>query len=196
MSRTVMQAFDCLIADQELTGKQLIAIGLHVNGIAEYLRGNYSMAEKPFTIGSSARGTICRPERDIDVLAPFSVSEYWKRYETNSRNFLYWVRGVLDDHYGRTEVSSKQVAVVIDFTDTVADVVPAFRRTGGGYLIPDGQGGWRDQPAVPHSAHCQRRSSRWRPTRSARQAPEGVEFREWPPYDLVSRRADGRADVA
>jgi hypothetical protein len=152
MSRTVMQAFDCLIADQELTGKQLIAIGLHVNGIAEYLRGNYSMAEKPFTIGSSARGTICRPERDIDVLAPFSVSEYWKRYETNSRNFLYWVRGVLDDHYGRTEVSSKQVAVVIDFTDTVADVVPAFRRTGGGYLIPDGQGGWRATNPPFHTA--------------------------------------------
>jgi hypothetical protein len=113
------------------------------------------MAETPFTVGSSARGTICRPERDIDPPAPFSVSEYWKRFESNSQDFLYWARAGLNEHYPRTEVSSKQVAVVIDFSDTVTDLVPAFGRTGGGYLIPK----WArrmalDQSGISYGAQC------------------------------------------
>lgn len=151
MSRTIVDAFEEILADQQLTPNQKIAIGSHVDGVSTFLRSKYSMAELPFAMGSAARGTICRSERDIDVMAPFSVVSYWKRFENDSRDFLYWLRNALNEHYGRTEVSSKQIAVVVDFKDTVADVVPAFPRKGGGFLIPNGRGGWRSTEPRVHA---------------------------------------------
>ena len=75
--------------------------------------------------------------------APFGQTDYWKRFKDDSSRFLYAVRDALNKQYGRTDVSSRRVAVTLDFTDIVTDVVPAFPRKGGGYLIPNGTGEWK-----------------------------------------------------
>jgi hypothetical protein len=48
-------------------------------------------------------------------------------------------------------VSTKQVAIKIDYSDITADVVPCFQRQGGGYFMPDGRGGWRATNPPFHS---------------------------------------------
>ncbi len=142
MAQSVEQAFEVLLERQLLTPGQAETAKTRVAGLANFFVDTFSMAEQPFPMGSYARDTICRSERDIDLMAPFSVPEYWERYKRDSRAFLYWVRDWLNDRYFATKVSSKQVAVTLDFTVIVADVAPCFRRTGGGYLMPNGRGGW------------------------------------------------------
>lgn len=142
MAKTVEAAFDELIGRQALTSIQEKTVTERGMRLGIYFTSNFTMAETPFYIGSFARQTSCASQRDIDMMAPFSVSVYWDRYKNDSRAFLYWVRNHLNDHYHSTEVSSRQVAVTLDFTIIAMDVVPCFRRTGGGYLMPNGAGGW------------------------------------------------------
>lgn len=143
MPTTVVSGFTELLDRLALTDGQRTTASSRVSGIRDFFNNNFSTAEQAFTIGSYARGTLVRWERDIDIIAPLSVNEYWERYKANSRDFLYWVRNALNDHYATTEVSSREVAAVLDFTVICCEVVPAFKRTGGGYLIPDGKGGWQ-----------------------------------------------------
>jgi hypothetical protein len=142
MATTVISAFDTLLARQRLTDNQESVAKSRVAALSDFFNNNFAMAETPFTIGSYARGTLCAGERDIDMMAPFSASDYWERFKNDSRTFLYWVRNTLNDRYATTKVSSRQVAVKLDFTTIAADVVPCFKRTGGGYVMPNGQGGW------------------------------------------------------
>lgn len=142
MARTVESAFDELINRQALTPSQEKTATDRGMRLGLYFTNNFTMAKTPFYIGSYARQTICASQRDVDSMAPFSVSTYWQRYKDDSRAFLYWVRDHLNDHYHSTEVSSRQVAVTLDFTVIAMDVVPCFQRTGGGYLMPNGKGGW------------------------------------------------------
>ncbi len=78
-------------------------------------------------------------------MAPLNYPTYKDRYDNDSRAFLYYVRGKLNDQYHSTTVSSRQVAVTLDFQSIAADVVPCFQRsgTGEGYFMPDGRGCWR-----------------------------------------------------
>jgi hypothetical protein len=142
MARTVATAFEELLARQRLTDKQEETARTRVTSLSGYFVNNFHMDQAPFPVGSYARGTICAKERDIDMLAPFSVAHYWERYKNDSRAFLYWVRNDLNDHYATTKVSSRQVAVKLDFTVITTDIVPCFPRTGGGYLMPNGSSGW------------------------------------------------------
>jgi hypothetical protein len=52
------------------------------------------------------------------------------------------VRDALNEEFGSTTVSSKKVAVKLDFSTFAVDVVPCFNRSGGGYFMPNGNGGW------------------------------------------------------
>ncbi len=142
MARTVEAAFDELLARESLTANQILEAQIRINHLTNFLGSNFSLAGALFLTGSYARGTLCASERDIDILVPFSVADYWQRYQVNSRAFLYWVRGYLNDHYKRSDVSSRQVAVRLDFHTFATEVTPGFHRQGGGYLIPDGKGGW------------------------------------------------------
>jgi len=142
MATSVSGGFVELLTRLRLTGTQSETAAARVTGIKDFLKSAFTMGEAPFTIGSYRRGTLIRPERDLDILAPFSYRYYKNRYDNNSRALLYLLRDRLNDGYAATTVSSRQVAVVLDFTVIRADVVPAFSRQGGGYLIPDGKKGW------------------------------------------------------
>jgi len=143
MATTVNGGFNELIDRLALTEEQRSTASTRVASIRDIFDGRFTMAERVFTIGSYARGTLVRWERDVDLLASVSAEEYWERYRYNSRDFLYWVRDTLNDYYATTDVSSRQIAVVLDFSVIRCEVVPAFNRLGGGYLIPDGSGGWQ-----------------------------------------------------
>jgi Second Messenger Oligonucleotide or Dinucleotide Synthetase domain len=143
MVTTVIGGFGELLERLTITDDQRSTASSRVSGIRDFFSDTFVIAEKALTIGSYERGTLVRWERDIDLLAPLSVAESWAPYKDNSRDFLYMVRGKLNDEYATTRVSSRKVAAVLDFTVIRCEVVPAFRRQGGGYLIPDGSGGWQ-----------------------------------------------------
>jgi|GEM_PF-2085126 len=142
MAISVSGAFTDLLTRLRLTEPQSATAATRVTGIKAFLNDHFTMAEAPFTIGSYRRGTIIRPERDLDILAPFSYSHYKARYDNDSRALLYLLRDRLNDGYATTTVSARQVAVRLDFSVIRADVVPAFRRDGGGYFIPNGKNRW------------------------------------------------------
>jgi hypothetical protein len=146
MIRSVDSAFSELLKRESLTQIQSSTAATRVFGLRNFFNSQFSMVEDPFSVGSFARLTICAGERDIDMMAPFDaygVSPLWERFGNNSRDFLYWVRNTLNERYATTQVSSKQVAVSLDFTTIKVDVVPCFQREGGGYLMPNGSGGWQ-----------------------------------------------------
>jgi hypothetical protein len=143
MAKTVSAGFVELLGRLALTDQQEFTASTRATGIKDFLAANLTMAERALTIGSYRRGTLIRPERDIDILAPLSYSTYKSSYDNDSRGLLYYVRDKLKAGYSTTRVSSREVAILLDFTVIRADVVPAFKRSGGGYFIPNGKSGWQ-----------------------------------------------------
>ena len=143
MPPTVAAAFDALLADLRLTSaQQAIARGriAHLRSLFT----DYAVSRQPWAIGSYGRSTIIRRERDIDVMVALSVSEYWARYEGDSRLFLRWLRDGLNRQYKNTRVGVRGMAVHLALgEDLEVDLVGGFHRKGGGFVIPDGSGGWQ-----------------------------------------------------
>lgn len=99
---------------------------------------------RTYLIGSAQRGTIVRPLDDVDMIAVFDHTNVWEGYgyRNDSSKFLYRVRNNLD---AQTEVRTGargQVVRLFYKQKPHVDVVPAFSREGGGYLIPGGSGTW------------------------------------------------------
>jgi len=143
MAKTVTAAFDELLARLSLTSAQASTAQTRVSGLRDFFDSKFTMSSRAFATGSYARQTLVRWERDVDLMAPLSYSAYKAGYDHDSRAFLYMVRDALNERYGSTKVSSKQVAVKLDFTEIVADVVPCFPRQGGGFFMPNGTADWR-----------------------------------------------------
>jgi hypothetical protein len=142
MALTVEAGFDELLLRQRLKGYLVILAESRSSALQAVLKGNFNMAEKAFKTGSYARGTICSGQKDIDLMAPLDYPTYKSRYDNDSQAFFYYVRDKLNRQYRSTRVSSRQVAVLIDFEQITPRVVTCFRRSGGGYLMPNGNGGW------------------------------------------------------
>ena len=90
-----------------------------------------------FLTGSYSRATMIAPlsEADIDIFIVLDP----KYYEAGGQaSLLDKIKRVLLKTYTKTpKISRNGQAITITFTDFVVDVVPAFYRQGGGYLIPD-----------------------------------------------------------
>ena len=101
---------------------------------------------RAYLIGSAQRDTIVRPLDDVDMISVFDHTSVWDnynyRYRYDSSKFLYRVRSGID---AKTEVRTGargQVVRLFYKQKPHVDIVPAFARTGGGYLIPGGSGTW------------------------------------------------------
>jgi SMODS domain-containing protein len=82
---------------------------------------------------------------------------YKDRYDDDSAAMLRWLRDRLDAEYSNTAVSTKQVAIRMALGDGLqVDLVPTFPRKGGGYLMPNGSGGWRSTNPPFHAAAMSR----------------------------------------
>jgi hypothetical protein len=89
-----------------------------------------------FLTGSYRRSTMIAPlkQADVDIFVVLDVKHY---RENGKQALLDAVRKSLLRTYTQTPaVRPDGSAVTITFTDFKVDVVPAFHRKGGGYLIP------------------------------------------------------------
>ena len=102
-------------------------------------------------IGSYGKHTNIRPPRDVDVLF-FMPDEKFAAYDDNSANgqsqLLQDVRKVLSEKYSTTEkIRAWGKVVLVEFSDGThnVEVVPAWERDDGTFLIPDtaNGGSWR-----------------------------------------------------
>ncbi len=143
MPRTVSAAFDELLGRVALTPNQVDTASARHIRLRDFLKSKFNLAEDPWLTGSYSRKTIIRQDRDIDVMAAMSVREYWPTYQTKSSGLVNLVRDALNKQYGSSDVSSSGAAVIMSMDVFQVDVVPVIARDGGGYLVANGQDGWK-----------------------------------------------------
>jgi hypothetical protein len=144
MARTVAAAFEELLADLALTPRQREVAQGRINHLRSYFETNIACADLPLANGSYARGTAVRRRRDIDTLVALNYLTYKDRYDNDPDGMLRWLRDRLDREYGSTTVTRSGVAIRMKLgEDLQVDLVPSFRRQGGGFFMPNGRGGWQ-----------------------------------------------------
>jgi hypothetical protein len=136
MPTTIQQGFEVLKQNLEITTLQSATVSMRQQNVRGAVAKELIVIDD-FLTGSYKRSTMIAPlkEADIDVFVVLDS----KYYESNGQvNLLDKVKRVLKKTYPDTpEISRNGQAVTITFSDFKVDVVPAFNRTGGGYVIPD-----------------------------------------------------------
>lgn len=137
MARTITQGFEQLRQNLEITGLQSETVSSRQLSVRSALDDGLTVVET-FLTGSYRRSTMIAPlkEADVDIVAVMDPS-YFEQWGGQA-SLLDKVRRVLLKRYPTTpRISRDGQAVTIQFTDFFVDVVPAFKRQGGGFLIPD-----------------------------------------------------------
>lgn len=137
MARTITQGFEQLRQNLEITVLQSETVSSRQLSVRSALDDGLTVVET-FLTGSYRRSTMIAPlkEADVDIVAVMDPS-YFEQWGGQA-SLLDKVRRVLLKRYPTTpRISRDGQAVTIQFTDFFVDVVPAFKRQGGGFLIPD-----------------------------------------------------------
>ena len=97
-------------------------------------------------VGSWAKRTRIRPPRDVDVLFELPASVH-TRFEGRTGNkqsqLLQEIRSVLSGSFQNTAIKGDGPVVLVPFASYSVELIPAFRRTGGGHLVcMTTLGGW------------------------------------------------------
>jgi len=136
MATTISLSFQKLKKNLEITGLQKNTVATSQENVRNAIAGEMDILDS-FLTGSYSRSTMIAPlsEADIDIFIVLDP----KYYEMDGQaSLLDKVKRVLLKTYTKTpKISRNGQAVTITFTDFVVDVVPAFNRKGGGYLIPN-----------------------------------------------------------
>ena len=136
MASTIARGFEVLRENLEITGLQASTVSTRQHNVREAV-GRGMEVQDSFLTGSYKRNTMIAPlsEADIDIFVVLNSSYY----EVNGQaSLLDRVKYVLKKTYPKTpDISRDGQAVTISFTDFQVDVVPAFNRRGGGFLIPN-----------------------------------------------------------
>jgi len=136
MARTILESFRELKTNLEITELQQSTVSTRQQNVRKAVENELDVLDS-FLTGSYSRHTMIAPlkEADIDIFVVFDP-EY---YEPDGQaSLLDKLRKVLLKTYPKTpKISRNGQAVTITFTDFIVDVVPAFYRKGGGYLIPN-----------------------------------------------------------
>ncbi len=136
MATTINQGFQQLKTNLEITGLQQQTVSARQQIVREVVENELTVLDS-FLTGSYRRSTMIAPlkEADVDIFVILH-SDYCK---TDGQAWLLdKIKTVLKKKYPTTpEISRNGQAITITFTDFRVDVVPAFNRNGGGYLIPD-----------------------------------------------------------
>lgn len=143
MATTIAAGFAGLSANLEITTLQKSTTSTRQQNVREAMERGFTVLDS-FLAGSYARATMIGPLKDsnLDIFVVIDAS-YWQQYKSNAAGLLEQTRMVLLKTYPSTpKIRPDGQAVTITFTDFKVDVVPAFNRQGGGYLIPNGSGGW------------------------------------------------------
>lgn len=136
MATTISSSFQKLKENLEITDLQKSTVSTRQENVRDVVAGDMDVLDS-FLTGSYARSTMIAPlsEADIDIFIVLDP----KYYESDGQaSLLDKVKRALLKTYTKTpKISRNGQAVTITFTDFVVDVVPAFNRKGGGYLIPN-----------------------------------------------------------
>jgi hypothetical protein len=135
MATKIAASFEGLKNNLEITTLQQSTVSTRQQNVRDAVARRLTVRDS-FVTGSYRRHTMISPlsSADIDVFVVLDPSYYAvDGYGT----LLDRVRRVLLETYTKSpKISRNGQAVTITFTDFVVDVVPAFYRKGGGYLIP------------------------------------------------------------
>jgi len=152
----VDEAFAKARAAQEITQTEQKAAARRHEEIRGVVREKWSLVEN-FLTGSYRRDTKTKRLKDVDifvVIAPDGDQADLRRQGPSQ--ILAALKAVLEERYD--DVTADGFACVVRFgpEEEVAsfDVVPAFKRSGGGYEIPDAERG-RWIPTNPKIHHEQ-----------------------------------------
>lgn len=135
MARTIAESFRVLRSNLEITDLQEQIVASRQRDIRDVLERDFSVNDT-FLTGSYRRSTMIKPlqEADVDIFVVLDVKYY---RENGMRELLENIKKSLRKTYSKTpNIRPDGSAVTITFTDFKVDVVPAFYRKGGGYLIP------------------------------------------------------------
>jgi len=136
MAKTILESFRKLKENLEITGLQHSTASTRQQNVRKVVENELEVLDS-FLTGSYSRYTMIAPlsEADIDIFVILNPSYYEK---DGQANLLDRVKRVLLKTYTKTpKISRNGQAVTITFTDFIVDVVPAFYRKGGGFLIPN-----------------------------------------------------------
>ncbi|KAF5426694.1 MAG: tRNA nucleotidyltransferase (CCA-adding enzyme), partial [Candidatus Methanomarinus sp.] len=123
-------------ANLEITGLQHSTVSTRQQNVRKVIENELDVLDS-FLTGSYSRHTMIAPlsEADIDIFVILNPSYY---EEDGQVNLLDRVKRVLLKTYTKTpKISRNGQAVTITFANFVVDVVPAFNRKDGGFLIPN-----------------------------------------------------------
>jgi hypothetical protein len=152
MSTTIAQGFAKLSSNLEITNLQTEAVSTRQQNVRDAVASDFSVLTS-FLTGSYKRSTMIAPlaEADVDIITVLDAS-YYSKYAPTS--LLEALRASLRKQYPLTPRFSKNgQAVTISFSDFQVDVVPAFYRQGGGYLIPNASSNqWISTDPTKHEA--------------------------------------------
>lgn len=139
MAKTIWESFRELKANLEITELQQSTVSTRQQNVRKAVENELDVLDS-FLTGSYSRHTMIAPlkEADIDVFVVLDPSYY---QEDGQANLIDKLKRVLKKTYPQTSgISRNGQAVTIQFTDIIVDVVPAFYRKTGGYLIPNSVG--------------------------------------------------------
>lgn len=141
MATTIEAAFDQFKSNLEITDLQTATVSTRQQNVRDAVSEELQILDS-FLTGSYSRHTMISPlkEADVDIFVVLD-NTYFHHY--NGQNggqagLLDLLKRALKRTYPQTpDISRNGQAVTITFTDFIVDVVPAFYRKGGGYLIPN-----------------------------------------------------------
>jgi len=141
MPRTIPASFTQFKASLEITDLQTETVSTRHSNVRSAVEGSLKVIDS-FLSGSYARQTLIAPlnQADVDIVLILDP-EYFHNYDGQNggqSGLLDLLKRTLKKTYPNTpDISRNGQAVTIRFTDFAVDVVPAFHRNGGGFLIPN-----------------------------------------------------------
>lgn len=135
MATTIASGFQKFRENLEITSLQGSETSSRQQNVREWVAKEMTVVHS-FLTGSYTRNTMIAPltDADIDVMLVMHHSYYATDGQVS---LLDKVKRALAKPYSGSNISRDGQAVTIRFSDFWVDVVPAFNRQGGGYLIPD-----------------------------------------------------------
>lgn len=149
MPDAIAQGFETLLGRLELTQDQQAKLSTSQEYLRSILAGKFTLERTPTLIGSYARHTQIRQDRDIDLLLVLADDPHWKQYEKRSGALVRDLRRAIKSTYPKTKSNDAGVAVVMDMEVVNFDVVPAFL-SADHFVIPDGDDSWQTTNPIHH----------------------------------------------
>lgn len=135
----------------KLTSLQKEDAKIKYNGVCKKLHDYYYpnieyTGKTKLLVGSYGKGTHIRPARDIDVVFVLP-SEKFDQYNDNLSNcqsqLLQDIKKILEEKYSDTNVRAFGKVVVVEFSEGrhKVEVVPAWEKNDGTFVIPNSENG-------------------------------------------------------